>query len=146
MWNLNLREHKVRHNEDVRVVVIRGNGKHFQGGADLEWLKDIGKLNEEQNIEVSKNTAAAIRGLTEFPKPTIALIHGTNGIFLYLREQSSVFLFKALSKAVVPDLGIPVINRCLLFLILFFFKNIIFSNSKIDFLINLLPRKISCNN
>lgn len=64
------------HNEDVRVVVIRGNGKHFQGGADLEWLKDIGKLNEEQNIEVSKNTATAIRGLTEFPKPTIALIHG----------------------------------------------------------------------
>ena len=64
------------HNEAVRVVIIRGNGKHFQGGADLEWLKEIGKLNEKQNIEVSKNTATAIRGLTEFPKPTIALIHG----------------------------------------------------------------------
>jgi methylglutaconyl-CoA hydratase len=29
--------------QDVRVVLLRGNGKHFQGGADLEWLKEIGK-------------------------------------------------------------------------------------------------------
>ena len=63
-------------NNDVRVVLIRGNGKHFQGGADLEWLKEIGKLNKEENIEVSRKTASAIKGLTEFPKPTIAMIHG----------------------------------------------------------------------
>ena len=63
-------------NNDVRIVLIRGLGKHFQGGADLEWLKEIGKLNEQENIEVSRNTASAIKGLTEFPKPTIAMIHG----------------------------------------------------------------------
>ena len=63
-------------NKDVRVVILKGNGKHFQGGADLEWLKEIGKLDEKENIEVSKRTASAIRGLIEFPKPTIALIHG----------------------------------------------------------------------
>jgi methylglutaconyl-CoA hydratase len=63
-------------NNDVRIVLIRGLGKHFQGGADLEWLKEIGKLNEQQNIEVSRKTASAIKGLIEFPKPTIAMIHG----------------------------------------------------------------------
>ena len=63
-------------NQDVRVVLLRGNGNHFQGGADLEWLKEIGKLDQEENIEVSKRTASAIRGLMEFPKPTIAMIHG----------------------------------------------------------------------
>ena len=66
----------LHNNDDVRVVLIRGNGKHFQGGADLEWLKEIGKLNKEKNIEVSRKTASAIKGLTEFPKPTIAMIHG----------------------------------------------------------------------
>ena len=66
----------LHNNHDVRVVLIRGNGKHFQGGADLEWLKEIGKLNKEENIEVSRKTASAIKGLTEFPKPTIAMIHG----------------------------------------------------------------------
>ena len=63
-------------NNDVKVVLIKGNGKHFQGGADLEWLKEIGKLNKEENIEVSRRTASAIKGLKEFPKPTIAMIHG----------------------------------------------------------------------
>ena len=63
-------------NNDVKVVLIKGNGKHFQAGADLEWLKEIGKLNKEENIEVSRRTASAIKGLTEFPKPTIAMIHG----------------------------------------------------------------------
>ena len=63
-------------NKDVRVVILKANGKHFQGGADLEWLKEIGKLDEKENIEVSRRTASAIRGLIEFPKPTIALIHG----------------------------------------------------------------------
>jgi len=63
-------------NKDVRVVILKGNGKHFQGGADLEWLKEIGKLDEKENVEVSRRTASAIRGLIEFPKPTIALIHG----------------------------------------------------------------------
>ena len=29
-------------NEAVRIVILKGSGKHFQGGADLEWLKDIG--------------------------------------------------------------------------------------------------------
>lgn len=60
----------------VRVVLIRGNGRHFQAGADLAWLKEIGRLSAEENIVVSRRTASAIRGLTEFPKPTVALVHG----------------------------------------------------------------------
>jgi methylglutaconyl-CoA hydratase len=60
----------------VRVVVLRGNGKHFQAGADLSWLREIGALSPEENVVVSRRTANAIRGLTEFLKPTIALVHG----------------------------------------------------------------------
>ena len=67
---------KLDADQSVRVVTIGGNGKHFQAGADLEWLKSIGKLSSEKNYEISKNTAEAIRGLTLFPKPTISLIHG----------------------------------------------------------------------
>ena len=62
--------------KNVRVVVLRGNGKHFQAGADLRWIQSIAKLSPEENLEVSVNTTNAVRGLNEFPKPTIALIHG----------------------------------------------------------------------
>ncbi len=60
----------------VRVVLIRGNGKHFQAGADLKWIMEMSKLSPEANLQVSTNTTNAVRGLNEFPKPTIALVHG----------------------------------------------------------------------
>lgn len=63
-------------NPMVRVVVIRGNGKHFQAGADLNWLRSVASQDERANLETSRRTANVVRGLNEFPKPTIALIHG----------------------------------------------------------------------
>ena len=33
---------------NVRIVVIKGNGKHFQAGADLKWLKEIGSLSSKE--------------------------------------------------------------------------------------------------
>ena len=60
----------------VRVVVLRGNGKHFQAGADLKWVKANRDLSQEENVAVSLDTTNAARGLNEFPKPTVALVHG----------------------------------------------------------------------
>ena len=60
----------------VRVVVIRGNGRHFQAGADLKWIKGARDASFEENLAVSMDTTNAVRGLNEFPKPVIALIHG----------------------------------------------------------------------
>ena len=62
--------------DQVRVIVIRGNGRHFQAGADLKWLQEIARLDRAANIEVSRATALAVRGLTEAAKPTVALVHG----------------------------------------------------------------------
>ncbi len=60
----------------VRVVLLRGNGRHFQAGADLAWIKGIATQDAKAGLDVSRQTANAVRGLNEFPKPTIALIHG----------------------------------------------------------------------
>jgi methylglutaconyl-CoA hydratase len=68
----------IRLGEDnrVRLVILRGNGKHFQAGADLRWLEETAKLDTQTNITVSRATANAVRGLNELAKPTIALVHG----------------------------------------------------------------------
>lgn len=63
-------------NEAVRVIVIRGNGKHFQAGADLNWIRENADREFEHNLEVSRATTKAIHALTVCPKPTVALIHG----------------------------------------------------------------------
>lgn len=60
----------------VRVIVVRGNGPHFQAGADLKWIRGNIELSPEENFLISMDTTNAIRGLNEVPKPTIALVHG----------------------------------------------------------------------
>jgi methylglutaconyl-CoA hydratase len=60
----------------VRVVVIRGEGRHFQAGADLDWINSLRDLSPEDSIAVSQRTADAVYGLMTMPKPVVALIHG----------------------------------------------------------------------
>jgi methylglutaconyl-CoA hydratase len=60
----------------LRIVVLRGAGRHFQAGADLAFLDHLRTAPPEENREFSRRTVAAVRGLQLFPRPTIALIHG----------------------------------------------------------------------
>ena len=62
--------------DDLRVVVIRGNGPHFQAGADLSWLREVGQMTAEENLQASYQTANLVRALDAFSVPTIAQIHG----------------------------------------------------------------------
>ncbi|HUK08586.1 MAG TPA: enoyl-CoA hydratase-related protein [Stellaceae bacterium] len=60
----------------VRALVLRGNGKHFQAGADLNFLREVAGRPPEINLEFSRRTVAAVEGLRRFPRPTVALVHG----------------------------------------------------------------------
>jgi methylglutaconyl-CoA hydratase len=60
----------------VRLLLLRSHGRHFQAGADLAWLKRVAGAALEDNVAFSRRTTAAMRGLNEFPRPTIALVHG----------------------------------------------------------------------
>ena len=60
----------------VRVIVVRGNGRHFQAGADLGWLRKVAGEDEAANIAASNETAQAMRGLNEIAKPVVALVQG----------------------------------------------------------------------
>jgi methylglutaconyl-CoA hydratase len=62
--------------ETVRCLVIRGAGKHFQAGADIRWLNEVAHYPPAENFAASIATTQAMRVLNEFPKPTIALVHG----------------------------------------------------------------------
>src|SRR5919204_4064334 len=40
----------------LRAVVIRGNGRHFQAGADLKWMEGVRRSSPEENVRVSRMT------------------------------------------------------------------------------------------
>ncbi|MGF1649710.1 MAG: enoyl-CoA hydratase/isomerase family protein [Hyphomicrobiaceae bacterium] len=61
---------------DLRAVVVRGAGRHFQAGADLEWLLSVRDSGPLGNYDTSRDTARAVDRLNHLPVPTIALVHG----------------------------------------------------------------------
>jgi methylglutaconyl-CoA hydratase len=60
----------------IRALVIRGAGKHFQAGADINWLNEATDYPPQRNYDASVATTRAMQLLNEFPHPTIAIIDG----------------------------------------------------------------------
>jgi len=60
----------------LRVVVLRGAGRHFQAGADLAWLRAVSEQSPAENLAASRATAMAVHRLNTLPVPTVALIQG----------------------------------------------------------------------
>jgi methylglutaconyl-CoA hydratase len=62
--------------ENLRAVVITGNGKNFQAGADVAWLNAVRQSSPQDNLKASRMTAEAVQRLNLLPVPTVALVQG----------------------------------------------------------------------
>src|SRR3954449_6681323 len=60
----------------LRVVVLKGNGRHFQAGADLKWINTVRPQSSAENEAVSQATFEAVQRLNRLPIPTVALVQG----------------------------------------------------------------------
>src|SRR5919198_464867 len=60
----------------LRVVVLKGNGRHFQAGADLRWINSVRPQSPEENEAASRATFEAVQRLNTLPVPTVALVQG----------------------------------------------------------------------
>ncbi|MBY0330404.1 MAG: enoyl-CoA hydratase/isomerase family protein [Acetobacteraceae bacterium] len=67
---------RLRADPAVRAVVIRGAGRHFAAGADINWLAEVAEYPPERAFEASLLTTRAMGMLNEFPRPTLALVQG----------------------------------------------------------------------
>ena len=66
----------VETDDTVNVVVLTSSGKHFSAGADLNWMKRMAVLTEQENREDAQVLAELMHKLNDLNKPTIALVNG----------------------------------------------------------------------
>ena len=62
--------------EEVRYVVLEGEGTSFCAGADLKWMQAAVDLPPEENRADAARLAAALEAIATCPKPVIARVHG----------------------------------------------------------------------
>lgn len=62
--------------QDARAVLLKGNGRHFQAGADLGWIDSVRRQGPAENLAASRATAEAVYRLNRLPVPVVALVQG----------------------------------------------------------------------
>lgn len=62
--------------DDVRFVMLRGRGKSFCAGADLNYMKGIATFGFEENYQDGLRLAKCFNVIYTCSKPTIAVVHG----------------------------------------------------------------------
>lgn len=68
--------HDLSFTPEVRVVVLRGNGKSFSAGADLNWMKRMASYTRNENFEDAMALADMLQAIYACTKPVIAAVHG----------------------------------------------------------------------
>ena len=67
---------ELKKNENIKALIITGEGKSFCAGADLEYLNRLRNYSSNENVLDSERLADMFIQIYNFPKPTIAAVNG----------------------------------------------------------------------
>ena len=93
--------------DEIRAVVLRGNGGVFCAGGDLNWMKDVLGQTEQEVQEDSRHLLNMYRAINDSPKLVIAVLEGAviaGGLGLV--ATSDVVIAEAKTKFCVSEVKI----------------------------------------
>ncbi len=67
---------KAESDSSVRIVVLAGEGRSFSAGGDINYMRQMGHNNYDENVEDASRLALLMKTLNFLPKPTIAKVQG----------------------------------------------------------------------
>ncbi len=105
---------------EVRVVVVRGAGKDFCAGADLEELLDSALRTMEDNERAALRLGRLFVRMRELPKPVVAIVHGralaggaglATACDLVLAGECAQFGYPEIQRGFVPAMVMTILRR-----------------------------------
>src|SRR5918994_4853450 len=106
--------------DDVRVVVLTGEGPIFCTGADIGYMRDTAGFSYEENLEDARRLAEMFRSVDELPKPIVAKVRGAamgGGAGLVaaadvaVSEEGARFAFSEVRLGIAPATVAPFVVR-----------------------------------
>lgn len=97
--------------DDVRLVILKGAGKSFCAGADLQWMKDMAKYTEDQNMSDAGELFEMFWAIRNCVVPTLTVVHGAAfggalGLIaasdIVIAEKTTQFCFSEVKLGLAP--------------------------------------------
>ncbi|MGZ3770907.1 MAG: enoyl-CoA hydratase-related protein [Bdellovibrio sp.] len=106
--------------QDLRAVVLQGEGKTFCAGADLNWMKEMVNFSFEKNKEDSFKLFTMFETIAQCTLPIIGLVHGAAfggalGLVAVcdevVAEEKTQFCFSEVKLGIAPAVISAFVNR-----------------------------------
>ncbi|MEW5796350.1 MAG: enoyl-CoA hydratase-related protein [Candidatus Zixiibacteriota bacterium] len=106
--------------DDLRVILLTGEGKSFCAGADLNWMREVIDQSYEQNLAESNALADLFYQIYTFKRPVVGRINGAaigggTGFVavcdIAIAARSAKFSFSEVKIGVVPACIGPYVIR-----------------------------------
>lgn len=106
--------------DDIRVIVLKGNGKSFCAGADLAYMKAMADYTYEENLADAERLSKLFQTIWFCNKAVITVVHGAciggaNGIVaasdIVIAESKTKFAFSEVRLGITPATISPFVLR-----------------------------------
>ena len=106
---------------EVRVVLLRGAGRDFCAGADLEELLASADLTLAENEAAARRLGALFSRMRALPKPVVAVVRGralaggaglVTACDLAIAEEGAQLGYPEIQRGFVPAMVMALLRRC----------------------------------
>lgn len=106
--------------DDIRVIVLKGNGKSFCAGADLAYMKAMSGFSYDENVADAERLSKLFQTIWFCDKAVITVVHGAciggaNGIVaasdVVIAESKTKFAFSEVRLGITPATISPFVLR-----------------------------------
>ena len=110
----------VGRDESVIALVLRGRGKVFCGGADIQWMRSFSGQSYDEDYEGNQRLAQCFYAFYNLPQPTVAVVHGAafggaNGLLaacdMAYGVANTTFAFSEVKIGIIPATIAPYVMR-----------------------------------